>query len=413
MAMHMSVGLWNPRYRGRNRLVSGEAAAGPAALGGPGGACSSLGANGTRLAILPSGRPGLGSRACRWLSFRASRSAPVPAKGERVETWGGPSLGAAAAGSRSYSASGCLPGAASALSAACPGPGLRAVLRAAPGRPRRPLPVRAGGLRRLVSVMRRRGVRGCPALGVALRCLRLELGPAGGCRRVTLPPGGVLPVRAAAGRPTVSVRGGSSVSLGLVCGGASGSSRALGLAAGRLLAVRGGCSATSCCRGPVGLRGRLHLAVGPGQPRTPARGRGPVPLPPSGLPPSTARVPGPVAPRCPAGGVRGGGSPGLGWAGAGGIYPPWPAPSWSKAESNSSVKAAKSLAPKMQRSILAPVRISWVRCSIASVLQAWDSAARVMAGIWRANGPAKMPPEIGSILKLGLADRANSLRTLW
>jgi hypothetical protein len=35
-----------------------------------------------------------------------------------------------------------------------------------------------------------------------------------------------------------------------------------------------------------------------------------------------------------------------------------------------------------------------------------------MAGIWRANGPAKMPPEIGSILKLGLADRANSLRTL-
>jgi hypothetical protein len=35
-----------------------------------------------------------------------------------------------------------------------------------------------------------------------------------------------------------------------------------------------------------------------------------------------------------------------------------------------------------------------------------------MAGIWRANGPAKMPPEIGSILKLGLADRANSLKTL-
>jgi hypothetical protein len=253
MAVQMSVGLWNPRYWGRKRLVGGGASVGPAPPAGPGGASSSLGA-----------------------------------------------------------AAACL----AALSAVCPGPGLRAVLRVAPGRPRRPLPAWAGGLRRLVSVMRRRGVRGCPALGAALGCLRLALGPAGGSRRATLPPGGVLPARAAAGRCTISARGGSSVSLGLVCGGASGSSRARGLTAGgRRLAVRGRRCATSCCRGPVGLRGRLVLAEGPGLPRAPARGRGPVPLPSSGLPPSTARVPGPGAPRCPVSGVCGGGSPGLGWAG--------------------------------------------------------------------------------------------------
>jgi hypothetical protein len=35
-----------------------------------------------------------------------------------------------------------------------------------------------------------------------------------------------------------------------------------------------------------------------------------------------------------------------------------------------------------------------------------------MAGIWSVNGPAWMPPEIGSILKFGFADRANSIKTL-
>jgi hypothetical protein len=62
--------------------------------------------------------------------------------------------------------------------------------------------------------------------------------------------------------------------------------------------------------------------------------------------------------------------------------------------------------------MLAPVWISCVWYSLASVLQAWVRAAWVMAGIWSANGPAWMPPEIGSILKFGFADRANSIKTL-
>ena len=76
------------------------------------------------------------------------------------------------------------------------------------------------------------------------------------------------------------------------------------------------------------------------------------------------------------------------------------------------MNAAKAFVPNKQRSILAPARISCVWYSLASVLQAWDRAVRVRVGIWRANGPAWMPPEIGSILNFGLADRANSIRTL-
>ena len=329
MAVHMSVGLWNPRYCGRNRVV---ATAGPAASAPAGGASSSIGAAGAWRAVWP------------------------------VEP---------------------------------PGSEARAALRAGPGRPRRPLLGWAGGLRRLVSIIRR----------------RLVPGPVGGRRRAVLLPGGVLPARAAAGSCSVSARGVSSVSRGLVRGGAAESSRTRGLAAGRRwLAVRGGRCAASCCRGPVGLRGRLTLAEGPGLPWAPVRGRGPVPLPPAGFPSSTARVPGRGAPWCPGSGSCGGGPTGLG--GACGWCPPLTAPSWGGPRSNSSVNAAKSPVPKRQRSILAPVPISWVRCSPASVLQAWDRAARVMACIWRANGPAKMPPEIGSILKFGLADRAISLRTL-
>ena len=227
MAVHMSVGLWNPRCCGRNRVVAGCASSGPAASAHSGGASSSIGAAGAWLAVLPAGPPRLDARAA---------------------------------------------------------------LRAGPGRPRWPLLGWAGGLRRLVSIRRR----------------RLVPGPVGGRRRAVLLPGGVLPARAAAGSCSISARGGSSVSRGLVRGGAAESSRARDLAAGRRwLAVRGVRSAASCwgggvsrslpgsCgRGPVGLRGRLALAVGPGLPRAPGRGRGPVSLLLAGLPSSTARVPG-------------------------------------------------------------------------------------------------------------------------
>ena len=243
----MSVGLWNPRYCGRNRVVAEGAAAGPAAPAGPGGASSSLGTAGAWLAALSAGRPRLG---------------------------------------------------------------LRAVLRAGPGRPRWPLLGWAGGLRRLVSGIRR----------------RLVPGPAGGRRGADLLAGGVLSARAAPGRCSISARGGSSASRGLVRGGAAESSRTRGLAAGRRwLAVRGGRCAPSCCRGPVGLRGRLALAEGPGLPWAHVRGRGPDPLPPAGFPPSTARVPERGAPWCPDSGICGGGSPGLG--GACGWCPSLTAPS--------------------------------------------------------------------------------------
>jgi hypothetical protein len=53
-----------------------------------------------------------------------------------------------------------------------------------------------------------------------------------------------------------------------------------------------------------------------------------------------------------------------------------------------------------------------IACGANFTFQAWVRAVRVRAGIWWANGPAWMPPEIGSILNLGLADRANSIRTL-
>jgi hypothetical protein len=242
MAVHMSVGLWNPRYCGRNRVVAAGAAAGPAVPAGPGGASSSLGSAGAWIAALSAGSSGLGSRAS---------------------------------------------------------------LRAGPGRPRWPLLGWAGGLRRLVS-------------GI---CRRLAPGPAGDRRGAALLAGGVLPARTAPGGCSISARGGSSASRGLVRGGAAESSRARGLAAGRRwLAVRGGRCAPSCCRGSEGLRGRLPLAGGSGLSWGLARGRRPGPLPPAGLPPSTARVPERGAPCCPGSGTCGGGSPGLG--GACGWCPP-------------------------------------------------------------------------------------------
>ena len=196
MAVHMSVGLWNPLYCGRNRVGGTGAATGPAVAAGPGGASSSLGSAGARSAALPAGSPGLGSRAS-------------------------PLVG--------------------------------------PGRPRWPLLWWAGGLRRRVSGM----------------CRRLVPGLVGDRRGAALLAGGVLPARTALGGRGASARGGSSVSRGLVRGGAAESSRARGLTVGRRrLVPRGGRSAPSGCRGPEGLRGRRPLEGGSGLSWGLARGRG-------------------------------------------------------------------------------------------------------------------------------------------
>ena len=176
------------------------------------------------------------------------------------------------------------------------------------------------------------------------------------------------------------------------------------------MAVRGGCSVPTGCRGSEGLRGRLLLAGGSGLSWSLARGSRSCPLLPAELPPTPARGPGRGAPCRPGGGASVGGSSGPG--GACGWLPPWADPSGVVSRSNSSANLAKSLVPNRQRSILAPDVVSCACCSFASVLHAWDKAVWVMAGIWRAKGPAYMPPEIGSILKCGLADRANSDSTL-
>ena len=238
----MSVGLWNPLYCGRNRMVGTGAVAGPAVAAGPGGASTSLDSVGGWLAASSAGSPGLGS---------------------------------------------------------CASP------LAGPGRPRWPLLWWAGGLRRRVSGVRR----------------RLAPGPVGDRRGAALLVGGVLPARATRGGCGVSARGGSSVSRGLVRGGAAESSRARGLTVGRRwLVMRGGRSAPSGCRGSEGLRGRLPLAGGSGLSWSLARGRRPCPLPPAGLPSTAARDPGRGAPCCSGSGASGEGSPGPG--GACGWRPP-------------------------------------------------------------------------------------------
>ena len=196
MAVHISMGLWNPLYCGRNRAGGTGAAAGPAVVAGPGGACSSLCSTGARSAAWPAGGPGLGSRAS---------------------------------------------------------------ILAGPVRPRWPLLWWAAGLRRRVSGM----------------CRRLVPGLVGDRRGATLLAEGVLPARAALGGRGASVRGGASVSRGLVRGGAAESSRARGLTVGRRrLVPRGWRSAPSGCRGPGGLRGRRPLEGGSGSSWGLARGRG-------------------------------------------------------------------------------------------------------------------------------------------